>query len=86
VPANQKTRNGAFEYASVFTVVSCATTGRKLSPSAAFDSDADYLARCAFSEDFEWPAADFAVSCETLAGDARVDDQLELLPAKRALN
>jgi hypothetical protein len=53
---------------------------------SAFDGEADYLTRLAFREDFDWPAANFAVGRETLAGDTRVEDDIEFLPTKRASN
>ena len=53
---------------------------------SAFDGEADDLTRLAVGHDFDWPAANFAVGRETLAGDVRVEDDVELLPAKRTLN
>jgi hypothetical protein len=54
--------------------------------STTFDGKADDLSRFAFSEDFEWSAADLAIGREPLAGDTGVEDQFESLPAERALN
>jgi hypothetical protein len=37
-------------------------------------------------DDLEWPAAHFTISGKALLGNARVDHDLESLPAKRTLN
>jgi len=40
----------------------------------------------AFGNNLEWPAADLAVSCEPLRGDAGVEHNFEALAAKWALD
>ena len=40
----------------------------------------------AFGGDFERATANFAIGHKALGGDARIDNQFELLPAERALD
>jgi hypothetical protein len=42
--------------------------------------------RLAFDDDFKRPAAHFAIRCEVLRRDARVNDRFKRLAAKGALN
>ena len=54
---------------------------RRESASAGLHVQAQNLARFAFGDNLEGPAADLAIGGETLAADAGVDDQFEGLSA-----
>lgn len=47
---------------------------------------ANNFSRLAFGVNLERPAAYFAISREALDGDARIDNEVEALAAKRTLN
>ena len=48
--------------------------------------DIQHFAGFAFGKNFKWPATDFAIGGKTLSRNARVDDEVEVLAAKRALD
>ena len=53
---------------------------------AAFNLYAQYLAWFALSKHFEGAATHFAIGGEPLAGDARVENEIKLLPTVRTLD
>src|SRR5260370_27803045 len=54
--------------------------------STALDVQRQDCARLGLDENFNRPAANFAIGGEALRGDARVDDQLKGLAAERAID